>query len=344
MKKNKVPTELIFSLPNDLLVNILARVSRLDYPILSLVSKRFSSVLTLPELYQTRSLVGLTENCLYVCLLSSRADRIPSWFKLCRRPILASDTRKSSGYVLATIPIPHSPPLHRSSLVAVGSNIYNIGGSISQSQSSSVSILDCWSHTWLEGPSMQVEREYPSASLLDGKIYVTGGCRLTFHGCGDQTDNVVVDGKLHSCGGYKGVAYNPNDGRWDSLGSEMNLGLKWSSSCVIENVIYYYYHNENIKWYDTKVRSWRTLNGLKTLPRFARYANVRLADYGGKMALFWDKFTGCGNQNRMIWCAIIALERRNNEEIWGNVEWSDAVLPHQVPMDYVFEYVVAVNV
>ena len=88
--------------------------------------------------------------------------------------------------------------------------------------------------------------------------------RLTFHGCGDQTDNVVVDGKLHSCGGYKGVAYNPNDGRWDSLGSEMNLGLKWSSSCVIENVIYYYYHNENIKWYDTKVRSWRTLNALKT--------------------------------------------------------------------------------
>ncbi|CAL9232526.1 unnamed protein product, partial [Arabidopsis halleri] len=65
-------------LPDDLLLNCLARVSRLYYPILSLVSKRFRSLVASPELYEIRKLLGRTENCLYVCLSStSRSD--PHW-------------------------------------------------------------------------------------------------------------------------------------------------------------------------------------------------------------------------------------------------------------------------
>lgn len=386
LKKYKLPikveSSLILSLPDDLLVSILACVSRLYYPTLSLVSKRFRSLLTSPELYRRRSLLGRTENCLYVCLRFNRTEKIPRWFMLCRRPnqTLTNDTRKnkkkSSGYVLATIPMTHSPPAHGSSLVAVGSNIYNICGSVYGTPSSSVSILDCRSHTWHEAPSILVERDYPSANFLDEKIYVTGGFNskynpsnwmevfdlktqtwepvlstvgsLTLYRCHDHTVNVVIDGKLYIIGD-KGVVYNPKDGRWNNLGpSEMDLLRKWSSSnCVIENVLYSYYYGEEINWYDTKVRSWRTLKGMKKLLKFARHANVRLADYGGKMALFWDKFvaSGGGYQNRKIWCAMIALERRNNnEEVWGKVEWFDAVLPHPIPVDYVFEYVVTVNV
>ncbi|KAG7588152.1 F-box-like domain superfamily [Arabidopsis suecica] len=355
LKKNKLPIEptLNLSLPEDLIVTILARVSRLYYPTLSLVCKRFRSLLTSPELYRIRSLLGRTENCLYVCLRFSHTDPIPRWFMLCRRPnqILTNDTRKkkkkSSGYVLATISIPRSPSALSLNLVAVGSKIYNIGGSIYDSTSSSVSILDCWSHTWLKGQSMQVERCRPSASFHDGKIYVTGGYKhynpsnwievfdlktetwepllsragiyrsLTFLRCHDQTYNVVVDGKLYIVGA-NGLAYNPKDGTWNNLGSEMDLG---SSACVIENVIYCYFYEEGIKW---------------------------LADYGGKMALFWDKYVasggGRGYENRMIWCAMIALERSYRGEIWGKVEWFDAVLPNPIPKEYVFEYVGAVNV
>ncbi|CAF1709991.1 BnaC03g60520D [Brassica napus] len=54
----------ILMLPDDLILNCLARISRLDYPTLSLVSKRFRSLLTLVELYQTRTLLGCTESCL----------------------------------------------------------------------------------------------------------------------------------------------------------------------------------------------------------------------------------------------------------------------------------------
>ncbi|KAG7588153.1 F-box-like domain superfamily [Arabidopsis suecica] len=382
LKKNKLPIEptLNLSLPEDLIVSILARVSRLSYRNLSLVCKRFHWLLTSGELHRIRSLSGCTENCLYVCLRFSHNDHIPRWFMLRRRPneTLTNDTRKkkkknkSSGYVLETIPFPHPPPAHGWGLVAVGSNIYNIGGSIYGCRSNSVSILDCWSNTWLKAPSMQVDRCRPSANFLDGKIYVTGGHasyknashymevfdlktktwepvlsssgRMTLY----KTKNVVVDGKLYVVGN-KGVVYNPKDDTWDSLGPEMNLGSKWFSSCVIENVLYYYYYEEGIKWYDTKARSWRSLlNGMRKLPKFARHANVRLADYGGKMALFWDKFVasggGLGYQNRMIWCAMIALERSDSGNIWGKVEWFDAVLPNPIPKEYVFEYVGAVNV
>ncbi|CAA7023936.1 unnamed protein product [Microthlaspi erraticum] len=40
-------------LPDDLLLSCFARVSRLHYPTLSLVSKSFRSLLASPELYQT---------------------------------------------------------------------------------------------------------------------------------------------------------------------------------------------------------------------------------------------------------------------------------------------------
>ncbi|CAL9226125.1 unnamed protein product [Arabidopsis halleri] len=57
-------------LPDDLLLNCLARVSRLYYPTLSLVSKRFCSLLASTELYETRRLLGSTESCPYFCIKS----------------------------------------------------------------------------------------------------------------------------------------------------------------------------------------------------------------------------------------------------------------------------------
>lgn len=72
-------------LPDDLLLNCLACVSRLYYPTLSLVSKRFCSLLTSIELYKTRTLLGTIERCLYVCLSSPSSSK-PHWFTLNRGP------------------------------------------------------------------------------------------------------------------------------------------------------------------------------------------------------------------------------------------------------------------
>uniref|UniRef100_A0A1J3GYH9 Putative F-box/kelch-repeat protein n=2 Tax=Noccaea caerulescens TaxID=107243 RepID=A0A1J3GYH9_NOCCA len=72
MKKKKKPSpqqpNMIPSLSDDLLLTCFALISRLYYPTLSLVCKRFRSLIASPELYETRSLLGRTESCLYVCL------------------------------------------------------------------------------------------------------------------------------------------------------------------------------------------------------------------------------------------------------------------------------------
>ncbi|CAA7047224.1 unnamed protein product [Microthlaspi erraticum] len=67
------------SLPYDLLLTCVARISRLYYPSLSLVSKTFRSLLDSPELYKERSRLGQTESCLYVCVSHTNANR---WYTL----------------------------------------------------------------------------------------------------------------------------------------------------------------------------------------------------------------------------------------------------------------------
>ncbi|CAF2032277.1 hypothetical protein HID58_078697 [Brassica napus] len=51
---------------------------------------------------------------------------------------------------------------------------------------------------------------------------------------------------------------------------------------------------------------------------------ARLCTSAGNMLLFWDEMVP-GNIQK-IWCAEISLETRRQGEIWGNVEWSRAVM------------------
>ncbi|CAL9228546.1 unnamed protein product [Arabidopsis halleri] len=117
----KIEPTSIDSLPNDLLLNCFARVSRMYYPALSRVNKRFRSIVTSPEIYNTRSLLNRTEKCLYLCLRFP-LDNNTHWFTLYQNPN-RTVSNKSSGNVLVQIPSPPDYHLTQSSnLVAVGSN------------------------------------------------------------------------------------------------------------------------------------------------------------------------------------------------------------------------------
>ncbi|KAG7599619.1 Kelch repeat type 1 [Arabidopsis suecica] len=358
------------SLPDDVLVTFLARVSKLYYPTLSLVSKSFRSLLASPELYKARSLLCRTESCLYVCLYIP-PEANTRWFTLCRKPdrTLVHHTSKkqsSSGNILVPIPSSQYTPPHLSGHAAVGSNIYHIGGGYIRS--SNVTVLDCRSHTWREVPSLKVGRMvFPSASVIDGKIYVAGGSIKGESESSESmkvfdtktqvwdyvpipyleqyadwlTKSICIEGKLYLMIGNKVLAYDPEGGKWELV--EQEMGKSWTrfSNCVIENV-FYCYDLGVLTWYDIKVRLWKQVKGLRGLHHeFAGSRFVKLADYGGKMAVLWDK-DECGSENKMIWCVVIALERHNSEEIWGKVEWCDAVLT--VPLSTFFEYAVAATV
>ncbi|KAL0784212.1 hypothetical protein Bca101_000457 [Brassica carinata] len=253
------------SLPYDLVLLCVARVSRLYYPTLSLVSKSFRSLLSSPELYKTRSLFGFTESCLYVCLQDLRGSS--TWYTLCRKPDKTLKTG-SSGYALSKVPVPNSPIWRCSNVVAVGSNIYNIAFPRSLNVLPRVSILDCKSHTWIEAPSLPVELHSFSASVVDHKIYVAGlDHRLkknSFEVFDTETQiwdsmstsntsveregieregmfikkTISIDGKFHVVTDGEVLAYDPKLAKWDMVGRGMR-GLMYSEVyCVIGNVLY----------------------------------------------------------------------------------------------------------
>ncbi|CAN6984150.1 unnamed protein product [Brassica rapa subsp. trilocularis] len=367
----------IWSLPYDLILNIIARVSRMYYPTLSLVSKKLGSVVSSPELYQTRSRLNRTESCLYLCLRYYRdhpLDPNPHWFALCMKP---NRTLTDRLFIPVTSPdVRHERSTGLTSkdvsIVAAGSNIYKMGGYTPSS--SEVLVLDCRFNTWHSAPVMREKRSSPAASLVEGKIYVAGGCEdvnsenwvevfdpktqtwgsVTNPGAeirpssGAELESFGIEGKLYLFGhNRKCVVYDPKEARWNpmielGMGMDMDVvmgmgmdmyeamdmemdmnGVASAVSyfhCVIGDVVFLWNERE-FRWYDFNASSWKKLNGVEDLPDFD--GDCKMVDVGGKMAVLWKVF-GRGEE-RSIWCAEIALERRG-DEMWGKVEWFDVVL------------------
>ncbi|KAG7617058.1 F-box/kelch-repeat protein [Arabidopsis thaliana] len=354
-------------LPDDLVLNCLARISRLHYPTLSLVSKTFRSLLASTELYQTRILLGRTESCLYACLRLRTDSELLHWFILCHRP-------HSSKNVLVPISSPSFTSPSLPGVVVVGPDVYAIGGgsknknvsiyatgSKTYNALSSVMIMNSRSHTWHEAPSMRVGRVFPSACTLDGRIYVTGGCdnldtmnwmeifdtkTQTWEFLqipseeickGSEYLSVSYQGTVYVKSDEKDVTYKMHKGKWREADICMNNGWSLSSSssyCVVENVFYRYCEGE-IRWYDLKNRAWTILKGLGRLPSLpTSHSNVKLADHGGKMAISWEEYVFVDREKK-IWCAEIAIEKHQNGEIWGTLEWFDNVFISKTPNGYV---------
>ncbi|KDP35244.1 hypothetical protein JCGZ_09403 [Jatropha curcas] len=343
---------LIPSLPNDIALNILARLPRSHHPLLSLVSKPFRSVFSSALFYTTRSLLLCSQPFLYVSI------RIPTtsslhWFTLFQN---SPNPRKPPNFL---VPLPPTPsPLLGSALVAVGPKIYVIGGCLKDIPSSHVWTLDCRFHSWESFPNMSISREFAAAGVVDGKIYVIGGCVVdtwarsknwaevfdpkirTWESVDSSRENIlrekwmhasaVVDGRFYAMADRNGVVYEPATKKWESVGGELDLGWR-GRACVVDGVLYCYNFLGKIRGFDMKKGFWKELRGVeKELPRFL--AGATMANVGGMLMVVWEK-TGNGNGNGKemeIWCAEIEVEKNVKEELWGKVKWCDVV--HKVPI------------
>ncbi|KAG7545739.1 Kelch repeat type 1 [Arabidopsis suecica] len=337
-KKTKLPPlqcELSFlSLPNEIIVNCFARISKSSYRSLSLVCKTFRSLISSPDLYAARSQLGTTEICgLYLCLRFST--------------------------------VPFKEPTRRWFTLSVQPN---------RNLTDAIWIYDCRTRTWGDVPNMKMKRKDASACVLDDKIYVMGGCDSGGINWFEMFDiktqswrtlpeipdvkvrmggNVrkinVVRGKIYvkTEAEVKDWIYDVKEGKWSV--AEEYLSLLWSNSwCVIENVMYCY-SCSRYKWYDLEARMWKDVKGLERLNRYRSASNdfrnclVELVNYGGKLAILWDKFERPGrSQNKHIWCAMVALNRGFGDTIWGKIEWVNVVLT--VPKSYNFLRCIALSV
>ncbi|CAK8567813.1 unnamed protein product [Lathyrus sativus] len=330
---------LIPFLPDDVAVNCLVRVPRSQHTTLSLVSKSFRSLLSSPLFFTARSLLHSTQHILYLSI-RTRASTL-QWFTLHNNKHL--------------IPLPPLPsPVIGSAYAVIGHAIYVIGGSINDIPSRHVWILDCRFHRWLPGPSMRVSREFAAAGVVDGKIYVIGGCvpdnwsrsanwaevfdpvTNSWEGVPSPPEirekwmhaSAVVDGKIYAMADRGGVSLDPcsASGVWESVGGELDLGWR-GRACVVNGILYCYDYLGKIKGFDVKKGLWKELKGLdKALPRFL--CGATMADVGGKLVVVWEcqgNANGKGKEME-IWCAEIDVNKNEDGELWGEVCWLNNVL------------------
>ncbi|EOA32364.1 hypothetical protein CARUB_v10015631mg [Capsella rubella] len=190
----------LMMLPNDLILNCLARVPRLYYHTLSLVSKRLRSLLASTELYQTRILLGWTEK---------------QCFTLCRKP-------NSSKNVLVPITSPNSAT-YDSDCAKVGYNIYTRGGGGCKNLDATnwMEVFDTITQNW--------EFElYGAYKLSKGK----GRWReadLAMDMCWSLSSSLcVIENVLYSCSDGSIGYYNPDEKYWTSVkGLESLFGSRY---------------------------------------------------------------------------------------------------------------------
>ncbi|CAH8339747.1 unnamed protein product [Eruca vesicaria subsp. sativa] len=288
-------------LPEEMVLSCLARTSRSEHASLSLVSKRHRSLLSTPELYNFRTLLGCTESLIYICLRIP-PDPNPRWFTLSLKP---HDRR-----LVPVRSYSYQPP-EASSVVAHGYGIYIMGGRsrIKDGRSTSrVMFLDCRSHTWSPLPSMGVGRYSAAAGVVDGKIYIFGGCderkssrwgevfdpkKQTWdalpipphtHRLPIMYESIVIkEEKEEKVVGMNGaltcISYVPSERKW-KIGNKETSGVNkcWH---LIDNVVYCSELGGRILWREGHECEWREVMGLEALRE--TLAASKLVNYGGRL-------------------------------------------------------------
>ncbi|XP_013634114.1 PREDICTED: putative F-box/kelch-repeat protein At4g35120 [Brassica oleracea var. oleracea] len=328
------------SIPDDVIVNVLARISISQYRSLCLVSKNFYSLLSSPDIYFARSLIGITDARLYVCLRlptpsSSHRHR---WFNL--------GYRQGQLSLVPVRTLSSSPDRLNSTSVAVHSEIYQIGGGSNEDKRTrAVRVLDCRSRTWRPAPDMKVARKHARSYFLDDKIYVIGGCKENWGEVFDlKTQNwkplpkppsdhdhkgVVYGGRLYAftMNKNKNYAYDPKEERWVQEAGFVGLGRITGPLCVIGNEIFAE-HDRKYTWYNPTNGKQQVIDGLNDVykKRANNYRTIQLVNHGGKLVILWNETR---RKRKRLWCAVVSLEERSTPlgtRMRGKVERCDLLL------------------
>ncbi|CAA7025268.1 unnamed protein product [Microthlaspi erraticum] len=359
-KKLREPDERYsFPIPDEVTEKCFALVERCHYPELSLVSDTFRRLINSPTLYNTRSRLGQTESVLYVYLGFTGYERL-SWYILHRKP----SRNVPNTFSLRLGKIGTLPPMPwGAAVVSVGYEMYVFGGCVGQKEvptkgTKEVIVIDCRLHTHRSLPSMKLNRSRAAAGLIDGKIYVIGGCQ-TRSGHYIETFDVreqvwvrtkwsqprnnlfytyaVMEEQVFILGKKKLFAYEPKEGKLRRILAG-ELCLRWHmSSCMIDDMLFSFnpqrvFENmapEPIIVYDPKEKEWRPWTGLQGFPYNIFLHESKMGNLGGNLVILGNdrshQSQGFGGK-KYIWCVEISLERGQGGEISGKVESVAVVL------------------
>ncbi|XP_010413025.1 PREDICTED: F-box/kelch-repeat protein At2g44700-like [Camelina sativa] len=340
----------LFSLPLDIVLNVLARVPKRYYPILCCVSKNLRSLFRSPEIQENRSLLG--KDSVYICFMDGTYRFIyDNWYAAYALRRTENSTTENLFDSIDDFSYPPEPFLS-SHMIAVGPEIFLNPGC--DTPSSSLWIRDTRSEELRQGPRLLVTRRYNSVGLVGGKIYVIGGCRdgdipaerfdlktQTWEAAPTPDEkesciwkygvNVTLDRKVYALCNREVTTYDTRDGSCQR--SEM-LNDEWlaTGKCVIDNVLYVYFSRFRLMWYDSKLMLCRVVYGLD----LGKPQGVAMAEYYGKLAFIWEeekRSTVSSEESKGIWCRMIVL-LRSDVGIHGTSEPSQLLgtVPHGYEM------------
>ncbi|KAK2978575.1 hypothetical protein RJ640_006694 [Escallonia rubra] len=197
-------SRLISSLPDEISIQILARLPRASYFTLRLVARNWKAAITSPELFNLRKELGLTEEWLYL-LTKVEDDKLVwqaldpwsrKWQRLPPMPNVVSNDEHRKGLSglwtwnlvgpytnIANVmrrwlrwnDEPEPLPFSGCATGALGSCLYVLGGFSRDSAMRCVWKYDPVLNAWSEVPPMSTGRAYCRTSVLDNKLYVVGG-------------------------------------------------------------------------------------------------------------------------------------------------------------------------
>ncbi|KAJ4880129.1 F-box/kelch-repeat protein [Raphanus sativus] len=306
------------------------RISKSYYPILSLVSKTFRSLILSIELGTARVHHKTQESLFSICI--QHPDRpLPLWFALWIQP----DQIEKKKATLVQVPSSYTSgePLF---LCTVGSGTYAFKQCYPPSQ-----VMLVHHHgnlLWSNAPKMTVARENPSACVLHGKIYIFGGCKENESA---ESWGEVFDTKTRT---WEPLPDPGAELRFSSVirKIEITKGKIYVTSKRRKTLSMIRKHvsgtlQQKHRWMMLECDEWKQVKGLSSLIKSCRRGLIETVEYCGKLLIMWDKFAQPRRRNcqeKTIFCALVALEKRQNGEVWGKVEWSNGVLT--VPRSYVF--------
>lgn len=195
---------LIPSLPDEISIQILARLPRIYYLGVKLVSRSWKAAILSPELYKVRKELGTTEEWLYI-LTKMENDKLTwraldplsrKWQRLPPMPTVTGEEGSkrglsglwtwnmvASGMRIAVALrglLGRKDPLDRMpfcgcAVGAIDGCIYVLGGFSRASAMSCVWHFDPILNRWSEASPMSIGRAYCKTGVLDQKLYVVGG-------------------------------------------------------------------------------------------------------------------------------------------------------------------------
>ncbi|KAF3608701.1 hypothetical protein DY000_02051440 [Brassica cretica] len=343
MSENMEKSPELSSLPDDVTIEIVARVPISHYPTLNRVSKSFRKLIASPTLYERRSQLGYKEHRVYAVLRNPNTH-VDFGFYILHRKVGCSNRL----VIAESLPLVFS----HGSYVSVGSKVYGF------SYLDALSI-DCTSHTVQPISNIPQPMIKKVVNVIDKKVYLIGGSFLPVesrHAWKSEVkvfdtetqswepklvtkdmpedlgpfryDSVVMEGKVYMKGGIKhdSFVYVPEERKWELM-DEVLSSKAWKGACVVDDVLYYRDLSENVlRAYDPKQSCWSVVNGLEEFlaVETARSRWSTAVSYGEKkLALFFPKKH---DGKQVICCAEIALERRQGGEIRGKMESCDVVI------------------